>query len=480
MSRSRAEGAQAAEPAVASTKSELPFALPLPVVEFERYMLLDDRASHPMTFTIRFTFSGRFDETAFRAALPLAVARHALLSARIQSLGKRDLQWVASPAPAPYLDLNQAGVPMRFPTAEQIDLGQETGLRIWVRHASDRAEMRFQFHHSCCDGVGAYRFLEDLLCAYDAQTRGNTNLAAWRTLSPARLKDRTRFGLSRWKTLLRLPQETWGVVAGLSTFLLGRPVDLATPRLPEPTSDELLTLSDYPAHSLDATESRQLRDAAKAEGATFNDLLLRDMLLAFQTWNIRHEPRLARRSLRIMVPTNLRGPGDEELPACNVVAMAFVDRRVAWFRSPRWLLWTIKAEMGIIKTFRLSLAFVRCIALARKIPGMMRQLTTGKRCRATSVLSNLGRLYDEVQLPRHEGKIVTGELTLETIESAPPVRPKTSTSFSTLSYAGRLTLIMNYDRRHFSAPAARELLQTIVAQLQLTAREAGSSTERPT
>lgn len=449
-------------------KADAVTTLPLKLVPFERYMLIDDRPSHPMTFTIRLKFSGQFDQGAFETAVEEAVARHPFLGATIT--GDKQRAWTWSPAadPQPFIDYGNLSAPLRFPEAEFIDLRTHTGLRIWVRTDADRTEMRFQFHHSTCDGIGAYRFLEDLLCAYDHAARPRQEQAPFRPLDPGKLRTRTRFGMSWLKQTLRMPLEVWGFVVGLITFFLPRPVPTSTPREPEVSDEEKLRLLDFPAHTFSADETARLRATARQVGATFNDLLLRDLLLGLHAWNIRFNPRGGRGLFRVMIPTNLRTAEDEAMPATNIVAMVFVDRWMNLFRHPRFLLWSIKWETKFLKTLELAVSFCRCVATVDKIPGGIEFLASGSRCYATSVLSNMGRVFHDCLLPRREGKILAGDLALEGIESAPPIRPYTSTSFTVLSYADKLTLIMNYDRFRFTAETAQALLEQIVGQMRKT------------
>jgi hypothetical protein len=102
----------------------------------------------------------------------------------------------------------------------------------------------------------------------------------------------------------------------------------------------------------------------------------------------------------------------------------------------------------------------------------MQFLMQRDRCYATSVLSNVGRVFAATGLHRQNGKIRTGELVLESVESAPPVRPQTPSSFTLLSYAGTLTLVMNYDRYFWTPQAAHDFMSCHVRQLEQTARRA--------
>lgn len=446
-------------------------------------MLADDRPTHPMVFQIRLVFSGTLAPDNLRQALRTTVERHPLLSARLAADSRGRPIWVEALPAQPLVDLAPLGVPWRLPHGRQIDLHNECGLRIWARHDEHRTELRLVFHHACCDGIGAYRFIEDLLVAYHAACTPATPRHP-RPLALERLPHRGRFGLTAWRLLARLPAEAWALVIGSATFFLLRPGPVGRPA-PEGTtaahactvatteSDEirhaLACLTEMPAHTFEPESSRQLLAAAKAAGCTFNDLLLRDLFLALRDWNARHAPR-GRTLVRLMVPINLRTADDEHLPAANVVAMAHLDRRPHWF-SPRWLLRTIQWELAFIKRFRLSLAFHRAAALLVRVRWGLRLMTTARRCFATAVLSNVGRLFTEAPLPRDGPRLVCGTLRLEQVESAPPVRPQTSIAISTLWYADRLTVVLNYDQLALRPADAASLLDRYVQQLRHSAQQ---------
>ena len=437
----------------------------LKLVAFERYLLADDRPSHPMTFRIKLRFSGRFDASAFRNAVEEAIGRHPLLHAHLSGNWLSRLRWVPAPDVSTYLDMAGLEDPLTFPGCEQIDLGVESGVRIWVRTSQDATDMRFQFHHACCDGIGAYRLVEDLLCAYDQAVYPHANRSEYRPLDAKLLVRRTHFGLSWTRLLLRLPQEFWGMVVGTINFLVRRPVEILTPHKPTLSEEDRLRLVDYPARTLD---ERTVRDAAKDANVTLNDLIMRDLFLAVQEWNGRHDPVSAGRTIRIMIPVDLRGPGDEQMPAANVVGMVFLDRRLSIVPDVRRLLKSISWGMRVIKAGRFALAFVRMCGLVELIPGAMRLLAGRNRCHATTVLSNGGRPLEAGKFLRRDGKILTGDLVLETVESAPPGRPGTTATFSCLSYAGQFKLILNYDRNCFTPRAAQALLDTVAGQIQET------------
>ena len=56
-------------------------------------------------------------------------------------------------------------------------------LRQWVRENDRGASVLVQFHHACCDGVGAMQFIEDLLTAYAAANSESGQSPAMRPIS---------------------------------------------------------------------------------------------------------------------------------------------------------------------------------------------------------------------------------------------------------------------------------------------------------
>lgn len=445
---------------------------PLPLVPFETYMLCDDRDSHPMTFTIRLKFSGICDRAALEEAIPQALARHPLLAARVVETDDDKLAWTWDEPVQPPLDFADDSVPLGFPGRERIDLTTNCGLRIWVRQGEDQVDMRMQFHHSCSDGVGAYGFIEDLLCAYHNAVTREEHRVTLRPLDEARLNHRASFGLNWPRLLLRLPMEMWGLIVGFSMFILRRPAKIHTSTSDAGTRADALTLLDLPAITLSDKQLQRMKAAAKASGASLNDQLLSDLCVAVKTWNTRRQTFSRIKPIRIMIPMSLRVPGDERMPAANVVAMVFVDRNPVWFPNARSLLKSIVWEVNFIKKLRLSLAFVRSVTIADKVPGGLKFLTRPTRCYATCVLSNMGRVLADTPLEYQDGKLLCGEMMLEAVESAPPVRPHTKVALSVVSYAGKMALILNYDRHAFTREAAEELFSVIIRQVEGVAGKA--------
>jgi hypothetical protein len=436
---------------------------PLPLVAFEDYMLTDDCADYPATFFFRLRFAGRWDRAGLAAAAAVAVARHPLLRAVVRRSQSGRPEWVAAEDPQPAIDWHGGALPAAAPADWHIDLYRQTGLRIAVVEQGDATEMLLQFHHACCDGMGALQFIADLLQAYHERTSPSAANHPPRPLDPRRLRQRGKFGLTPLGYLLRLPVELAGLVGSLEYFL-HRPAALAGP-----ADGNACTAAGFPAilaHTFSQAETEDISRIAAREGGTVNDFLLRNLFVVASAWNVERDPKLRRRYVRIMVPMNLRGPADDAMPAANVVSMIHIDRRPHKAGSFNAQARLARVELRLCKKWRLGLTTVHYMQVFRRFRNGLKRLIPKHRCLGTTVLSNLGDPVRHIELPRRNGRIIVGGLTLEAIEPVPPVRPFTRASYGAVFYAGRLTLTVHYDPRCFTPEEGRELLDRFVAEIR--------------
>ena len=440
----------------------MPF--PLPLVPFEKYMLIDDRPTHPMSFFFRLVFSGTCEPRRLDDALRATLRRHPLLSATICDDAPPGFQWSrgtsedAAVCWSPSDDSDQV---------THIDLAHQPGLRVKGRQRTEGLEVLMQFHHACCDAIGALQFLEDWLTAYAAPPGDLGGENGYRLLNEELLIERARFGLRRSDMFSIARQQVVGLW-GVGQFLTRRPVPLL------PVSDESRNAAlppDFPAskvHHFSAAETKNLLASARAAGATLNDLLVRDLFLALGQF--RADRRLARRAewFRIPTPINLSTRPDRNLPATNVVGMVFLDRRPVDFSDPVELLTGLARQMSEIKAKRLGLIFPLSVRIACALPGAiprMRRAAANPTCHGTAVLSNLGRTVFGAPLPTCDRKVLAGQMVLERIEFLPPVRPQTFAAFGAITYADRLHVALHFDSRSLSSADAQELLGRFVSKM---------------
>jgi hypothetical protein len=367
------------------------------------------------------------------------------------------------------LNWRSEGTPIACPRGEGIDLAREVGLRVWVRQGKERATVVLQFHHACCDGTGAYRFIGDLLAGYGIRTATGDRRPVFGSVEASLLRTRKRRTLgpttSPGRELRRLAiREGWKILAGRPDPLVPSGAGL---RNGSPTAD----FPGFLSASLDRTEHQRLRDVAGRRGATLNDLLLRDAFLTIEQWNRRQRPWRPRRPLRIMMPTDLRGGDDFEMPAANLTGYTFLTREVRDCAAPEDLLRSIRNETALIKDQRSGTAFMDTIFAASSVRWLLPFLLSRNLCLATAVLSNAGdpsRRFT-ARFPRQYGRVVCGNLVLEEITGVPPLRQKTRATLSISQYQRRLSISLRCTPRLFRPEDTAALLAFYVERLRESA-----------
>jgi hypothetical protein len=439
----------------------MPQTLPLTVTE--QMLFWEDRPAYPWSGFFRLRFLGVPDRSALQNAVTVALERHPLFRSRVEQTGRSRLRWVIdeSPAPAFHWTAGPTGGP--FPSATHLDVRREIGMRLQVIHEPDRADLLIHMHHCSSDALGTFQFIHDLLLAY-ANAVGGSHLPL-PPLDPQRLHYRGRFGLNVGTLLRLLPKQMVGLL-GARQFLMRRPRPLVPCRAAPPDAP---LPPQYPAvlsHFFGPEETRRLREAARRQAVTVNDLLGRDLFLALHAW--RHAQGVADEDswLRLMVPVNLRTDGDRQLPAANVVSSVFLDRRGRDCDDAVLLLQSIHDEMDLIKRLQLGFTFVFSLHVARYLPGGLRAQSRGDKCKISCIFTNLGSILADSPLPRSDARLVAGNLILDQMDVVPPYSPYTCAAFSVGSYADRLFITLHYDPRPLSADQAASLLATYAAQIR--------------
>jgi len=448
--------------------SESPAVLPLPLAPFELYYDFDDEPEYPTTFPVELRFSGPLNRAWFERALADTVARHPLLSARIED-GDSGPSWVAGPDASPRLDWNDHEVPMRPPQGDAIDLRTGPGLRTWVRASESRARVLFQFHHATCDGLAALQCVQELLARYRMLAGDRDAERLLRRVDPQLLATRDVLAsdeprkASAWSGI----RDIWYTLKVWSSILWLTPEVLQPPSggKADKRTPELLA---FHIAELAADETAALHNLAAVHRATVNDLLLRDLLLVLRRWNDRQAgPRAGR--LRITVPVNVRTRGDAAMPAANRIGYGFVTARLDERDDPAAVLAKVREETRRIKDWHLGLYFLGGLAFASKFPRMFARAMRRERSFATAVLSNVGRFSPDKTLAPTD-KWRCGELTLEWIGGAPPLRRLTRAAIIVIEYAGRASLCLRTDPHAFDEASTRELLTELVEEVQETLR----------
>ena len=457
---------------------------PLPLTLFEEFLLADQRPGFPITFVIQLKFSGRVERAAFEQAVRTAVARHPLLSASVKQMARYTHRWVLTEEATPIhwssLSTADEDAPLGDGYGEPVDLSREAGLSIWVRQGDERSEVRLQFHHACCDGIGGFRFVEDLLVAYAAQTGGEAT-ATLADLDVARLAVRGHFGLAPRPWRQRLRETIFGAKEALRLYR-EKPLSIAIPRESQRDTDaqeRTESASDdgrpsaggslvFASQRFSGDMLRKLRVAATDANATLNDLLLHDLFLALREWNARHDADRGERYLRIVMPQSLRERADASMPAANVMSYSFLTRRTDACRAGDELMGGLAWETAAIRKYRLALYFIGGLAVGHRWKFLMKWGLSDRHCFATAVMTNVGdptRRF-RARFPRTDGRIHVGNLVLDDITGVPPLRPMTRAAFSITTYARQLTVSVMCDGTVMNHDDAQGLLDCFVSRLE--------------
>ena len=440
---------------------------PLPLTNFEEYMLCDDRPAYPMTGVYRLRFAGFLDRPAFESALATAVQRHPFLRTTVRCIRGRRSVWVEQ-HPDWYPDVQwQANVNSSgFPCMTPLDLTQEPGSRWWVLERDDGHDVIIQVHHCCTDGAGINLVVEDLLVSYALHWGVKGGDVSLRQLDPQRLLRRGAPKLTLGRFLKMAPKQALGLI-GVRDFFKYTPVSL-TGRDHE-VNRATATPETFPGirtYEFDLDETREISAAAKRLQVTMNTLLIRDLFVTLGVWRKRQAIGTEQDRLRLFIPVNLRGSADKHMPMSNAISMVFLDRRVRGSAYPDLLLKGIHEQMWMIKRFQLQYTYILSIGVARLLPGAISRMARVDKCYATSYFSNLGVVLEQTPLPRRKGRIVSGNVVLESVDVASILRPHTNVGFVAYIYGGRLRIAMHYDSRVIPAEQSGELLNIFTQQIR--------------
>jgi len=441
---------------------------PLHLAPIDNFFLLDDRPDYPMTFVSNLFFTGTFDKSAFQAALDDALLLHPLLHATIglAKLGK--MCWLnAGKDRSPTVDWGGLDDPLDIEEREVIDLKHETGLRVWVRQGEGQARLILQFHHACCDGTGAHRFMGDLLASYGIRTATESAQPEIAEYNPRLLKGRRLKLTEEFSNGSILLNVRRSVGQGIHVF--GRRISpLAVARGTRPKkSTKASALPGVVSHTFDREQHKRLRHAAAEQRVMLNDLMLSEMFQAMQDWNVEQGVTGSQR-LRIMMPSDMRDKEDYAMPAANMTSYNFITRQTKDFRNSPQLVRGIRDETARIKHEQRGRIFIDSITAAAKyIPRLVPFLLSRSRCLSTVTVSHMGDPTRRflATFPRRNGKLVCGDVVLDNMVGVSPLRPQTRAAVSFVTLYRELTINIRCDPHKMILEDSARFLEIYVDRL---------------
>ncbi|MDR1962356.1 MAG: condensation domain-containing protein [Planctomycetaceae bacterium] len=433
----------------------------IPFTIFEKYMLLDDQPAYPMDSFRFLHFSGRLNFNLFEASITAVIRLHPMLRSIAREDRRGHFVWEETDQPL-FIRKIRGPLATRFPNPEAINLFNEPGFRVYFVEERNRTLVLFQFHHSVSDGIGEMEVIADILSHYVICFHGGTPSENPRNLDPSLLQYRGSSGL----TLAKYFRFFFSNSVTTNRLLFRFPEPLA-PHVPLNTNIPAKDYLAFCSGELTLEETQHYFDQAKTKQVTVNDLLLRDLFLTMGVWRQKWFVPQGNPWLRISMPMNLRTESLKNMPAANAVTMLFLDRQERDFSDQERLLKKIHQETDWIKRREQKHVLLLTLKICDLLPGGIASRLNSPKCRATSVLSNLGRVFESLPfMRRDDGRLFVGNAVLEEVDATPPIRPGTLISFSTLTYANRLRLILRYDAKNITTQQADDLLNIFFSLLK--------------
>ena len=482
------------------SKSPVNAVFPLPLSDFEYYMLLDDRPSHPMVFVMVVDVSGSLRENAFQESVKELLQSHPLLNCRVEKCADKGWCWIPLPAHPSVVEWTNAAddaVKSFVPTVRGIDVRSKPGLHVDVVAGQTAARIALSLHHACCDGLAALQLVGELLARYGQKTAApGEKVPEFQPADSDKLLQRENYETGE-AAAQRQKRSLGRIVGKVARLLLRSPVMLAG-------SADLLRHSGPPAatshsathageeisqrqqkqshaaiHSAVLTKAthRALRAVAAQQNVSINDLFVREMMLQIRNWNRRGGVRFGRRWIRIAMPLSMRTSLHENMSAANVVSYALITRREADCENPGELLQSIHEQTSDVLYNREGIVCLKLFRILRKIPGAMKAFLSFKTVLSTLVLANVGDVRKRFsgRFPLHKGRWVAGNVLVEQIHGVAPVRPNTRASMSIGDYAGEISISLRTDGHVLHTEHSQEFLCEFVCRLQDLVNAAGDS-----
>lgn len=440
---------------------------PLRLTDFEHYAFNDDSPQHPMVIVMRTLLEGPVDICVMENAIRKVVTDNPLLRSTVDDSGWSP-RWRPVECHQPVIDVIETGDrdPSQRCAPRRIDLTSQTGVQFELRRGSARSVLVAWFHHACVDGIGAIRFLGDILAEYGIQTAAvGQEPPTVRTLDHALLRRRgTRrmpgAGRDRRAPLVHTLMETFRLFGRRAYRLVRRPPSLQPAA--NSTSPNIIQ-----TRILDRHVTRRLKRLAAEQGVTTNDLCMLVFLDQLECWGPGNAHRSSTDLFRVLMPVSMRNPEHDRISAANVLSYVFHSYRRKQIRNTNELLASIHRKSHQMLTRNEGAAMLWGFAIARHIPGLFRFSRRLQPDFATTVLSNVGevrRLFEN-RFPLKKGRAVAGNVLIQSVDGVAPVRENTNIAMAFGTYGGELIMHVSRNTRLFSEADVDVLLDALVDRI---------------
>ena len=424
----------------------------------------------PMTFAIRLVFEGSICFDSLQISVAEAAVSHPLLTSCVRSDDESlsiyeapptKLMWVRSNSQPEitHFSMDETGIPVGLDSqADRIDLSRQHGFKTFVSEHDGQSVVQFLFHHAACDGLGGFKFVEEVLARYHAtETKTKFPIPEVDSELLKLRNSKCETSLPWHRRLIRssfvLPRRIFGMIGQTPAMLAAK-----TPA-PETVANQPASAAlEMPSLTLSVQQTVAISQYASKRQSSTNDLLIHRLFKVLFQWN---QGTMADEAgkLRIIVPFSLRNNSHKAMPAANCVSMVYVDAgNSADGIDP---IAEVKKQIEYIRKWQIEYSWNQTASFAfrsSRIESLLR--TQSGRHLCTTVLSNLGQPFKHSNLPvREDGRLQVGNLTLRSAHIAAPTTANTIATFGALFYAGRLTLTMNFNQAKMRRPDAETLME---------------------
>ena len=464
----------------------------LTLTPFE-WTMSNEVAGGLMEFVVRLCCTGSVDVEKFNQAIISALKQQPLLQANA-SIGATHSTSYWRPASnlkpvIEWIDGEPTAGRGAIDGFRPIELEDEIGFRFYgwrftlvgETETQAQTEMRFVFQHACCDGKGSFDFVEDVLLEYQFLVQGKRDDAV-RIFDCERIvcrdqHERHSFNLADriWRTFVVRPRRA-------ANMLRTRPLSLELELKPKRESGEadLTDTARQCSVTLDAETTKKIGDYARSVGATTN------LVLAHELFHVLGDCLNRRGSahngasvggagssdlIRMLIPFSLRSETHQRMPAANCVSMAYLETKLNSLNRDDAaegcdLLPDLVNQLAFIRRWSLQYSWIESIKSLARISPLLRLFKRNQSNRfggqqiATTVFTNLGRVFSSGLLSAPNCEIKIGSLEIRSAHMVVPCNTRQSINFSVNFYCNRLTLEVSYLPSAVTVETAQSLLDS--------------------
>jgi NRPS condensation-like uncharacterized protein len=383
-----------------------------------------DSVAEPWSVHLEVRLSGTVIEDRLRRAVGMALARHPRARARVTMASQwwAEYEWEIIPVPdvdpldvVVCCDDDALQVARSELQSMAVPLAMSPPLRVRLARHRHGDVVMLNLHHAAGDGIAALSLLRSIARAYAGRPDPVPDTSPEEVQIPAP---------STWWNQLRALVDELRQVAFRSVHLA-----------PTGGTDR----AGYGLHHVTLDTALTAALVVKADGrTTVNDLLLAGLHLALDSWIREHGGAVGR--LSVLMPVNLRPKSRWHEVVGNVTFMVPVVTGPKDRSDPTTTVQTIRARTRRIKDQRTSAAMVRLLEVVQHLPlpakRSIARLATSERVIPTAILSNLGRLDENLDFGP--------ELRTRAVWFSPPTKMPMGLAVGAVTAEGRLRLVFRY------------------------------------